>query len=82
MKSWSEVQAYINKHGLEYRVERYNMSLRGTLVGLVSKQAVAYTVKDAAHLLSAEVAPTPGTQAVVLSNETFGRQSVTIRRSR
>ena len=47
MKTWSQIQAFITRHSLPYKVERYNMSLAGTLVDTYTGGAVAYTVKDA-----------------------------------
>jgi len=49
--TWAKVQEFINKHSLPYKVERYNMSLRGTLIDRDTKDAVCYTVKDATDFL-------------------------------
>jgi hypothetical protein len=44
VKTWTHVQTFIDDRKLPYQVERYNMSLRGTLITL-DGQAVAYTVQ-------------------------------------
>jgi hypothetical protein len=54
MKNWAEIQAFIQRHKMQYRVQRFNMSLGGALVCTVSGIAIAYTVKDAARLLIEE----------------------------
>lgn len=46
MKSWEQVERRIERNKLPYRVERFNLSLRGVLVTL-DGQAVAYTVQGA-----------------------------------
>lgn len=51
MKTWEDVISFISKHQLPYKVERFNMSLRGALVSTFDGQAVAYTIKDAAKYL-------------------------------
>ena len=50
MKTWADIQAFIAKHSLSYRVMRWNMSLRGCLINDFDN-AVAYTVKDAERYL-------------------------------
>lgn len=50
MRTWGAIQAFIDRHGLPYRVERWNMSLRGCLINDFDN-AVAYTVKDAERYL-------------------------------
>jgi hypothetical protein len=51
MKTWADVKLFIAKHNLPYKVEQFNMSLRGVLVSTFDGEAVAYTVKDAARYL-------------------------------
>ena len=51
MRTWKQVSAFIAKHSLPYRVERFNMSLRGALVDTFTGRAVAYSVRDAAKHL-------------------------------
>lgn len=50
--TWAKVQAFIDKHSLPYRVERFNMSLRGVLVDAFTKDAVEYTASDAMRFLN------------------------------
>jgi hypothetical protein len=49
MKTWADVQKFITDHKLAFKVERFNMSLRGCLT--LDDKAVAHTVKDAAKYL-------------------------------
>lgn len=56
MKSWYEVQGYVTLHSLPFRVERFNMSLRGCLSATGGEQngkAIAWTVKDAVKVVRA-----------------------------
>ena len=55
MKSWADIKAFIEAHSMQYHVIQWNMSNRGCLVGNVSDQAIAYTVRDAARMLREEV---------------------------
>ena len=55
MKSWAEIKAFIEAHAMQYHVIQWNMSNRGCLVGNISDQAIAYTVKDASRMLRAEI---------------------------
>jgi hypothetical protein len=48
MKTWAEIQTFITENGLPFRVERYNMSDRGTLVDAATGEAIAYT-RSKAH---------------------------------
>ncbi len=50
--TWSKVQSFIDKHSLPYKVERFNMSLRGVLVDTFTKDAVEYTASDAMRFLN------------------------------
>ncbi|MGB8030342.1 MAG: hypothetical protein WCF30_11840 [Terracidiphilus sp.] len=52
MKSWSGIQQFIAKHNLPYKVERWNMSLRGVLVTSYGDAVIAHTVKDAAKTMT------------------------------
>ena len=54
LNSWENIAAFVAKHDLQYRVERFNMSNRGVLVGKVVDQVFAYRVRDAARMLNAE----------------------------
>jgi hypothetical protein len=49
MKTWADVKLFIAKHNLAFKVERYNMSLRGTLT--LDGEFVAGTVKVAEKYL-------------------------------
>ena len=49
MKTWSDVQRFIDARKLAFKVERYNMSLRGTLT--LDGKFVAGTVKTAEKYL-------------------------------
>ena len=55
MKSWADIKAFIEAHSMQYHVIQWSMSNRGCLVGNVSDQAIAYTVRDAARMLREEV---------------------------
>jgi predicted GNAT family acetyltransferase len=55
MKSWNDIKNFIAAHQMQYHVIQWNMSNRGCLVGNISDQAIAYTVKDAAKMLRQEV---------------------------
>lgn len=52
MKSWAEIQALVEKHSLPFKVQRWNMSLRGVLVH-DSGVSVAHNVKDASLAIDA-----------------------------
>ena len=32
MKTWAQVQAFIDKHSLPYRITHWNLSMRGCLI--------------------------------------------------
>jgi hypothetical protein len=51
MKTWSDVQTFIDAHSLPYKVIRWNMSLRGVLVDALTNDSVMHTVKDAATFI-------------------------------
>ena len=51
MKTWADVQLFINKHRLPYTIIRFNMSLQGRLIEHSTGETVAETVKDAAARL-------------------------------
>lgn len=51
MRTWADVQRFIELHSLPYKVQRFNMSLRGVLIDTFTNLAVAYSVKDAAKHL-------------------------------
>lgn len=51
MRTWADVQRFIDHHSMPYKVQRFNMSLAGVLVDTFTDQAVAYTVKQAAAYL-------------------------------
>lgn len=53
MKTWADVQLFINKHRLPYTIIRFNMSLQGRLIETASGETIAKTVKDAANWLKA-----------------------------
>lgn len=54
MRTWTEVEQYVERHGLQFKVERFNMSLRGCLITL-SGYAVAYSVAEAVKVLKGKV---------------------------
>ena len=54
MKTWADVQSFINRHGLAFTVLRFNMSLAGRLIDTASGELVADTVKDVARFLRGE----------------------------
>lgn len=45
--TWAKVQQFIDHHALPYKVQRFNMSIRGVLVDTFTGDAVEYTAKDA-----------------------------------
>lgn len=51
MRTWVEVQAFVTKHDLPYKVLRFNMSRAGVLVDTFTDQSVANTVREARRLL-------------------------------
>ena len=53
MKTWADVQRFVNKHQLPYTLIRFNMSLEGRLVDTFTGKTVAGTVKEAAAHLGA-----------------------------
>ena len=51
MKTWAQIQAFIDKHSLPYRITHWNLSMRGCLIDEYNGKAVAYSVRDAAKWL-------------------------------
>ena len=54
MKTWADVQKFIDRHSLPYRVQRFNMTRKGCLISLEyngTEIPVANTVKAAANHL-------------------------------
>ncbi len=51
MRTWSDVQRFIDKHDLPYRIIRFNMSLAGCLVDTFTDEVKAYTVREASLYL-------------------------------
>ena len=47
MKTWADVQLYINRYKLPYTLLRFNMSLQGRLIDTATGDTVADTVQDA-----------------------------------
>jgi hypothetical protein len=52
MKTWADVQLYIDRHKLPYSIMRFNMARDGRMIDLFTGQVVASTVKEAAAHLS------------------------------
>ena len=51
MKTWADVQRFINSRNLPYTLIRFDMSLEGRLIETATGATVASTVKEAAaHL--------------------------------
>ena len=51
MRTWADVQAFVAKHVLPYKVLRFNMSRAGVLVDTFTDRSVANTVREARRLL-------------------------------
>ena len=51
MKTWADVQRFINSRNLPYTLIRFNMSLEGRLIETATGATVAETVKEAAAYL-------------------------------
>ena len=50
MKTWADVQRFINSRNLPYTLIRFNMSLEGRLIETATGVTVASTVQEAAEL--------------------------------
>ena len=48
MKTWADVQRFINSRNLPYTLIRFNMSLEGRLIETATGVTVASTVQEAA----------------------------------
>ncbi len=53
MKTWPDVQKFIDANDLPYKVVRFNMSLYGVLIDTFDQSTVADTVKTAEKYLKA-----------------------------
>ena len=51
MKTWGDVDKFLAKHDLPYKVVRFNMSLAGRLVDVMTDKVVASTVREASAYL-------------------------------
>jgi hypothetical protein len=51
MKTWADVQLYIDRHKLPYSIMRFNMARDGRMIDLATGEIVAATVKEAAVLI-------------------------------
>jgi len=51
MKTWADVQSFVNRHELPYTIIRFNMSREGRLVDRFSGESVADSVKTAERVV-------------------------------